>query len=487
MLGGKPRGQLELMMAGSLRDFVPDDHVLARVDRVLDLSWLRAEVRDCYADGAGRPGIDPEAALRLMLAGLLLGIVHDRRLMREAQVNVAIRWFAGYGLHDVLPDHSSLTRIRQRWGAERFRRIFVRSVQACVAARIAKGEVVHIDSSLIKADVSWDAIARRHADAVESSNEPDAPAPASNACPPPTPGRSTLSVCTTDPDASLTRNNKAHRSEPSYKHHTAVDAEHGVVLDVAITTGAVHDTRTVSDQLTDVVAATGSAVRAATMDASYATTRVFAELEKRCIEAIIPAKAERPAKKGTILVRRFKLDAKNRVVRCPAGKLLRPHGQPDSDGFQHYRARIPDCRSCRLRSICFSPTMKRRAILLHKDHPALLRGRRKYARWGKHERTLYRSHRIRVEGFHGEAKTWHGLARAVRRGLSNMRIQAYLTAAIINLKRLAASCVLVLLRAMIGSLNAKSLTSETIPGRVMVNLKSASVRQSMNFSTPRPA
>jgi IS5 family transposase len=68
-----------------------------------------------------------------MLAGLLLGLVHDRRLMREAQVNLAIRWFIGYGLHETLPDHSSLTRIRQRWGAERFKAILTRSAQACVA------------------------------------------------------------------------------------------------------------------------------------------------------------------------------------------------------------------------------------------------------------------------------------------------------------------------------------------------------------------
>ena len=88
-----------------------------------------------------------------MLAGFLLGIVHDRRLMREAQVNLAIRWFAGYGLHEALPDHSWLTRIRQRWGAERFRRIFERTVKACVEAGIAKGEVVHVDASLIRADV----------------------------------------------------------------------------------------------------------------------------------------------------------------------------------------------------------------------------------------------------------------------------------------------------------------------------------------------
>jgi Transposase DDE domain len=91
--------------------------------------------------------------------------------------------------------------------------------------------------------------------------------------------------------------------------------------------------------------------------------------------------------------------------------------------------------------------MKRRAILLHKDHPALLRARRKYARWGERKRALYRSRRIRVEGIHGEAKTWHGLARAVRRGLTNMQIQAYLTAAAVNLKRLVAALLLLLLAA----------------------------------------
>lgn len=173
------------------------------------------------------------------------------------------------------------------------------------------------------------------------------------------------------------------------------------------------------------------------MDASHAITRVFADLVARGIEAAVPAKAERPPKKGTIPVRRFKPDARNRLVRCPAGKVLRPHGKPDSDGFQHYRARIPDCRACRLRAACFIPAMKRRAILLRKDHPALLRARRKYARWGDHERALCRSHRIRVEDFQGEAKTRHGLARAVRRGLANTRIQAFLTAAAVNPKRLA--------------------------------------------------
>ena len=81
-----------------------------------------------------------------MLAGLLSGIVHDRKLMREAHVNIAIRWFIGYGVHERLPDHSSLTRIRQRWGADRFPKIFKRTVKACLQAKIATGEIVHIAS-----------------------------------------------------------------------------------------------------------------------------------------------------------------------------------------------------------------------------------------------------------------------------------------------------------------------------------------------------
>jgi hypothetical protein len=133
MLGRRERRRPELFVAGSLRGLVPDGHILARVGRVLGLGWLRSEVEPLYRAAAGRPGIDPEVeplyraaagrpgidpevAVRLMPAGPLLGIVRDRRRMREAQVNLAIRWSIGSGLHEAPPDHSSLTRIRQRRG-----------------------------------------------------------------------------------------------------------------------------------------------------------------------------------------------------------------------------------------------------------------------------------------------------------------------------------------------------------------------------------
>ena len=158
MIGNQERWQEDLFVAGSLSSLIPHDHILKLVDKVMDLSWLRDQVKDLYCCDNGRPGIDPEAAVRLMLAGFFQGIVHDRKLMREAQVNIAIRWFAGYRLDEKLPDHSSLTKIRQRWGDERFKKIFQKTVQSCIDAGLVNGETVHIDATLIRADVSWESM-----------------------------------------------------------------------------------------------------------------------------------------------------------------------------------------------------------------------------------------------------------------------------------------------------------------------------------------
>ena len=173
MIGKQQRWQEELFVAGPLSSLIPQDYILKRIDEVLDLSWLRDEVKDVYCCDNGRPGIDPEAAVRLMLAGFFQGIVHDRKLLREAQVNLAIRWFAGYRLDEKLPDHSSLTKIRQRWGEERFKKIFCRTVRSCIDAGLVSGETVHIDATLIRADVSWESLTTEHIETVIDQNDHD--------------------------------------------------------------------------------------------------------------------------------------------------------------------------------------------------------------------------------------------------------------------------------------------------------------------------
>ncbi len=429
MLGRKERNQSELFITGSLQQLVPDDHILTRVDRFLDLSWLREEVAELYCADNGRPGIDPEVAVRLMLAGLLLGIVHDRKLMREAQVNIAIRWFIGYALHEALPDHSSLTRIRQRWGAERFRRIFERTVQACVAAKIATGEIVHVDASLIRADVSWDRLAKRHVDAVNDANEEaDGEAKKTRRT-----GRF-KKVCLTDPDATMATNARNRRLEPAYKQHGVVDDVCGVILDVEVTTGEVNEGQEILRRLDAAAQTASSTIRIATADSGYAYAKVYGGLEARNIDAIIPPKAEPIRSK--VPLRRFRYDARHDHVKCPRGKILRPNKAKISHG-RFFASKSRDCKHCDLASICLSPSRVTKAVVIVHDYPALLRARRRRERWGDEEVQLYQRHRWRSEGFHGEAKTWHGLARAVRRGLENIRIQSFLTAAAINLKRLA--------------------------------------------------
>jgi transposase len=428
VLGRKERGQLELFITGSLRQLIPDDHILARVDRVLDLSWLPDEVAGLYCADNGRPGIDPEVAVRLMLAGVLLGIVHDRKLMREAQVNLAIRWFIGYGLHEGLPDHSSMTRIRQRWGAERFRHIFERTVKACVDARIATGEIVHVDASLIRADVSWESLVERHVEAVARANDDDEEVQKK--------GRQSgryKKVCITDPDATMATNARNRRLEPAYKQHAVVDDVRGVVLDVEVTTGEVNEGQVVLERIDAAAAITGRAIRTATADAGYAYGKVYGGLERRGIDPLIPAKAE-PIK-SPVPLRRFRYDAKHDIAKCPRGKVLRPGKQIPHGRFFYARAR--DCSRCPMASLCLSKGRANKAVVISDEHPALLRARRRRERWSDEDQRLYPRHRWRSEGFHGEAKTWHGLARAIRRGLQNMRIQAFLTAAAVNLKRLA--------------------------------------------------
>jgi IS5 family transposase len=443
MLGERQGMGEDLFVACSLRDLIPEDYILRKVDRVLDLSWLRGEVADLYCGANGRPSIDPEAAVRLMLAGFFLGIVHDRKLMREAGMHLGIRWFAGFALHDALPDHSSLTRLRQRWGADRFKRIFERTIAQCVKAGLVGGETVHVDATLIRADVSWESLVSDHTDRVIEENaevressganaDDDPPAPRRQGRPrtrEPKPKKRS----TTDPDCTLTTSSKEFRMIPSFKQHTAVDDKAGVVLDAEVTTGEQSEGQQLLDQVERVRERLGHPPQCVTADGGYGHGRNWAGLEARKIDAIIP-----PQKIGNnkpVPASWFKYDARHQSVMCPRGQKLKPSHRVGGKLF--FRSSRRKCAQCPLRADCVMAATGVRVITIGEGYEALIRARRRHARQEPRDRILYDRHRWIVEGRHAEAKIQHGLNRAVRRGLDNVRIQAYLTAAVMNLKRLA--------------------------------------------------
>lgn len=151
-------------------------------------------------------------------------------------------------------------------------------------------------------------------------------------------------------------------------------------------------------------------------------------------------------------LRRFRYDARHDVLKCPRGKVLKP-GRAVKHG-RFFTSRARDCRGCDLAAICLSKGRVNKAVASGDDYPALLRARRRRDRWSEEDRRLCQRHRWRSEGDPGEAKTWHGLARAVRRGLQNMRIRAFLPAAAVNLKRLAGAILAAPIAMLVAMANA---------------------------------
>src|SRR5579872_1537193 len=161
MMGSKQRDFAPLIHV-SLEDLVPQDHFYRRLERTLDLSFVRTLVGDSYAHG-GRPSIDPVVFFKLQLVMFFDGIRSERQLMQMAADRLSVRWYLGYDLGEPLPDHSSLTRIRTRYGVELFRRFFDAIVEQCQQAGLVWGKELYIDASKVEGNASLDSLTPRFA------------------------------------------------------------------------------------------------------------------------------------------------------------------------------------------------------------------------------------------------------------------------------------------------------------------------------------
>jgi transposase len=150
MLGARKPRRLNEAIAVSLEDLVPRDHFYRHLEATLDLSFVRDWTRECYAD-RGRPSIDPVVFFKLQLVMFFEGIRSERKLIETASLNLAHRWYLGYALDEDLPDHSSLTRIRQRLGVEIFQRFFEQVVDLCQGAGLVWGKELYFDATKVEA------------------------------------------------------------------------------------------------------------------------------------------------------------------------------------------------------------------------------------------------------------------------------------------------------------------------------------------------
>ena len=155
MMGRLNHDQGQLFYSFHLDEVVPDDHLVREIAAILDLSWVHRELA-AYYPKMGRPSIDPELMIRMLIVGYVFAIRSERMLCSEVKVNLAYRWFCGLSSEDSIPDHSAFSRARhERFrDSDIFRRVFERVVEACIAAGLVGGEGFAVDASLIVADAN---------------------------------------------------------------------------------------------------------------------------------------------------------------------------------------------------------------------------------------------------------------------------------------------------------------------------------------------
>jgi len=162
MMGAKAR-LFTPIHALSLDELVPADHVYRHLERILDLSFVRDLVQDCYATNVGRPSVDPVVFFKLQLVMFFEGIRSERQLLRVAADRLSVRWYLGFNLDEPLPDHSSLTRIRARYGVEAFRRFFDAILAQCQQVGLVWGRELYFDSTEVQANAALGSLTPRFA------------------------------------------------------------------------------------------------------------------------------------------------------------------------------------------------------------------------------------------------------------------------------------------------------------------------------------
>jgi transposase len=391
----------EMMLLPPLESFIPEDHRLRKLNGILDLSFVHEAVRDRYCPDNGRPSLDPEVVVRLFMLQAIEGIRSVRELMREVQVNLAYRWFIGYRVDESLPDHSTLSKALERFGDTVFNALFERSIVQCKGSGLIEGRVLHLDATTIRADLDRDKVGKA-----------DSP----------------------DPDARYGHFPDGQQ-RPGYKQHVVVDGQARVVVGMKVTSADRYEGKeavALMDQVTERLGATAEVICA---DMAYGSGENRAAMDDRGIRLVSPPKPLSSAGGGYFTVDDFHYDETRDEFICPAGTTLKyTGGDPRRPDRRFYRASKKTCRNCSIKGRCTRSAA--RNINVSKNHAALIR-----LRTDSHTdsfKQLYRARAPVVEGVFAEEKCWHGLRRAWRRGLSKMRIQCLLIAAVINFKRLIA-------------------------------------------------
>lgn len=442
----------------NLDTLVPEDNFYRKVEAKLDLNFIRDLVQRHYSSRMGRPSIDPVVFFKLQLIMFFEGIRSERQLMDMVTMRFDHRWYIGYDLNENVPDHSSLSKIRDRYGLEVFQRFFEQIVQFCIEAGLVWGKEFYFDGTKIEANAAFGSLVPRFAHEAQQhlktlfNDEPEL-APATEAAPNPRDlhkkynGRTRYKirpqhwykrktdywVSPVDPDASPLSPFTGNFGKLGYHTHYVVDGGKARIILAALTTpAAVQDNTPMLDLARWLRFRWHLQTDIAVGDTKYGTLTNILGLEQDGIRPYLPT-PDHTKRTKFYGHDQFHYDAERNLFICPQGQELPLHKHSNTEFEYVYRADRHTCNACPVKSKC---TKSKSGRHLRRSFFQDSLDRAQSHRETEAYKKAMRKRQVWIEPMFGEAKQWHNMRKFRLRGLIKVNIQALLTAAGQNIKRL---------------------------------------------------
>ena len=439
MMGRQTGDQSQLFYLFNLEGRIPARHLLRRINPTVTgvLADLRGKLEPFYSE-LGRPSIDPELMIRMLIVSYCYGIRSERKLCEEVELHLAYRWFCRLGLEDKVPNHStfSVNRHGRFRDSDIFRQLFEAVVKACMDAGLIKGEGFAIDASVMEANASryhgkapgeidWSVPERQTRAVAEflsgldnEDTEADRKLP--------------KVISLSDPCAAWTaKANK--RVQFGYGLNYMVDVEHAVIVDVEATPARTYEevaaTKTMIDR---TETAFSLKPKRLTADTAYGTGKLLAWLLDKDITPHIPVWERYERTDGMFSRRDFTYDAARDCYICPNGRQLRTSGTVHDGRVRNYLSHPADCRICKLKQRCTRAPFRKIARDINeeaRDHARALKATPEFEQSS--------DARKKVEMRFAHLKVHHRFERMRLRGLTGARDEFHLAAIAQNLKTLA--------------------------------------------------
>ena len=441
----KPSPEQTAFEIVTLDSLVPKDHLLRKIDAVIDFSFIHERVAGLYCPDNGRPPLDPTLMFKALFIGYLFGVRSERQLVREIEVNVAYRWFLRLKLTDGVFDASTLSQNRRRrFNDTRVAQdIFDAIVEQAIGHGLVDGRVLYTDSTHLKANANkgkydLERIAKSRADYwddLDRAIDEDRLAH----------GKGPMKPVERQPEI---RQTKVSRADPDsgymvrdgkpkgffYLDHRTVDGKFAIITDTYATPANVHDSIVYLSRLDRQRQRFAFDVTAVGLDAGYATSGIAKGLEDRAIMGVTGYRTPTPPKDGMMRKSKYAFEPETDGYRCPEGQVL-AYATTDRNGYRHYTSDPAICQTCPLLESCTSNAKAIRTITRHVWQDA--RERTDAHRLTPGGKAIYKRRKETVERSFADAKQLHGHRYARFRGLARVASQCLLAAAAQNIKKIA--------------------------------------------------